>query len=420
VSEEDQSIATVPLGRNRDFLILWLGEAVSALGTSMSVLVFPLVGYAITGSPVQAGLATSAMLLGGVAVRLPAGALVDRWPRGRVLLLANLFGAACYGSLAAAALAHHLTIVHLVVVGFLGGMADSFFAPAASAAIRSVVPAPQLPLAYTRLQARQHAADLVGPPLGGALFSIARGLPFLVDAITYALSALSITWVRHPLPAPGVGSTRESVFTDVAEGLRFVWRQAVIRAILIWGAAINFSATLVLVTVTLRLIRAGVHPAEIGLVDAVAAAAGLAGALVAPLIIRRMRTGVTTILTGLLLPAAVAPLAWTTNVAIIAALLAVGIFLVPANNSGISAYLVTVVPDRLQGRVNSAGGFLAGGLEPLAPALAGVLVGSVGGRTATIIGAVLLAASLLPLLSSSAIRGLGRPDTWAAAPGADT
>ena len=410
--ETGRSPEPAALGRNRDFLILWLGQAVSALGTSMSTLVFPLVGYAITGSAGEAGLATAAVLLGGVVARLPAGALVDRWPRGRVLCLANLAGAACYGSLAVAAFAHHLTIAHLVAVGFLGGVADSFFAPAASAAIRTVVPAAQLPLAYTRLAAREHAANLVGPPLGGALFSLGRGLPFLVDAVTYAVSAVSIIWVRHPLPAPPTEGTRTSMRADVAEGLAFVWRHAVTRAILTWGAAINFSVTLALVTVTLRLVRAGVHPAAIGLVESIAAASGLVGALVAPLIIRRMRTGVTTIVTGLVLPAVVLPMAWTTNVTVIGALLAAGIFLLPANNSGISAYLVTIVPDRLQGRVNAAGGFVAEGVVPLAPALAGLLVGTVGGETATIIGAVLLATSLVPLLASSAIRGLGRPVEW--------
>jgi hypothetical protein len=113
-------------------------------------------------------------------------------------------------------------------------------------------------------------------------------------------------------------------------------------------------------------------------------------------------------------------MAWTTNVAIIGGLLAVGMFLLPATNSGISAYLVTIVPDRLQGRVNAAGGFIAEGVVPLAPALAGLLVGSIGGETATIIGAVLLMASLVPLVVSREIRGLGRPATWTTTGGLDS
>lgn len=407
-------MAGTPLARNRDFLILWSGEAVSALGTSMSMLVFPLIGYAITGSPALAGLATTAVLLGDVVARLPAGALVDRWPRGRVLLLANLLGVACYGSLAIATLAGVLTMAHLVGIGFLSGVTDSFVAPASSAAVRTVVAEADLPVAYSQLQLRRHAADLVGPPLGGALYSVARGLPFLLDTVSYAVAALSITRLRAPLPAPAAVAGR-TVGGDVAEGLRFVWRHGVIRAILLWGAAINFSVTMVLVTVTLRLVRDGVHPSAIGLVDSIAAVAGVLGALAAPVIIARTRTGTTTAVTTLLLAAVVVPIAWTDSVPLIGALLAVGFFLLPSNNSGISAYLVTVTPDRLQGRVNSAGGFIAGGVQPLAPALAGVLVGSAGGRLATLTGAALVALSLVPLLASSAIRNLGRPGSWAAA-----
>lgn len=403
-----------PLRHNRDFMILWSGQAVSALGTSMSVLVFPLVGFAITGSTLLAGLATTAVLLGGVVARLPAGALVDRWPRGRVMLIAHVVGAACYGSLAGATLAHHLTLAQLVAVGFVGGVAEAFFAPAASAAVRTVVPPSQLPIAYSQNQARKHAADLIGPPLGGALYSIARGLPFLVDAVTYAVGALSVAWLRSPLPAPA--SQRRRIVHEIGEGLRFVWRHVAIRVIMIWGAAINFSVTLVLVTITLRLIRAGVHPAAIGLIESIAAAAGLAGAVIAPAIVQRSRTGLTTVVTGVVLAVVVVPMAWTTNVAIIGGLLAVGFFLLPANNSGISAYLVSVTPDRLQGRVNAAGGFIANGIQPIAPTIAGALVGAAGGRTATIIGAACVAGSLLPLLSSRAIRGLGRPDSWNADP----
>ncbi|MDQ3899559.1 MAG: MFS transporter [Actinomycetota bacterium] len=411
-----EAATVVPLRQNRDFVRLWGGGAVSALGTSTSSLVFPLIGYAITGSAAQAGLATTALLLGSVLAQLPAGALVDHWPRGRVLVLTNLVGAVSYASLAVAALANRLTLAHLVAVGLLSGISAAFFGPAASAALRTVVPEPQLAVAYSRNQARRHAADLVGPPLGGALYAVARGLPFLVDAVSYAVAALTFSRIRTPLPPPAGPEQRRRVAGDVAEGLRFVWRQPVIRAILLWGATLNFSMTFVLLTVTLRLVRVGVHPSVIGLVDTIAATAGLLGALAAPAIIARMRTGLTTIGTGLALAVLGLPIAWTDDVVVIGALLSGGFLLMPANNSGIFAYLAAVTPDRLQGRVYSATGFVANALEPAAPVLAGVLVGSIGGRAASIAGAVLTAASLVPLLTSGAVRNLGRPDDWKARP----
>ena len=88
----------------------------STLGSSMSFFVFPLIGLAMTGSTTQAALAGGAYSLGQVASRLPAGVLVDRWNRRRVMVVSNLVGGVLYGSLAVAQLAHTLTLTHLVVV----------------------------------------------------------------------------------------------------------------------------------------------------------------------------------------------------------------------------------------------------------------------------------------------------------------
>ena len=70
----------LPLRGNRDFMWLWSGATASELGSSMSLLVFPLLGYALSGSTREAGLATTGLLLGGLLASLPAGALVDALP----------------------------------------------------------------------------------------------------------------------------------------------------------------------------------------------------------------------------------------------------------------------------------------------------------------------------------------------------
>ena len=381
----------------------------------MSLLVFPLIGYAVTGSAALAGLATAAVFAGTALTRLPVGALVDRWPRDRVLFWANLVAAATYASLGLAALGDALTLAHLIVGGLVGGACESFIAPATSAAIRTVVARERLPDAYARLEARRHAAQLIGPPLGGALFSVAHGLPFLIDAASYAGLAGCVLRLRTPLPAPA-GDAGRSVRRDVAAGLRFVWGETAIRAMMLWGAIVNFGGIVVLVVVTLRLIRAGVHPAAIGAVETTAAVAALAGSLFAPALVRRIRTGRLTLVSGAVVAVSVVPMAWTTQVLVLGALLALGAVLMPANNSAISAYLAARTPDRMQGRMNSAAGFIAEAPQPLAPLLAGVLLVGVGGVAATLIGAGCVALSLVPVAASREVRTLGRPDEWAEAP----
>jgi MFS family permease len=86
--------------------------------------------------------------------------------------------------------------------------------------------------------------------------------------------------------------------------------------------------------------------------------------------------------------------------------------LFPANNAGVSSYLAAMTPGNFQGRMNSAAGFISNVASPVAPVVAGVLIGSVSGRDATLFGAVLVALSTVPLLASPVVRSLGPPDKW--------
>ena len=81
-----------------------------------------------------------------------------------------------------------LVLGHIFAVAVVNGVCDAFFGPARATAIRGVVPPEQLPTAYSQEEARTHAAGLVGPPLGGALYGLGRAFPFVVDLISYVVS----------------------------------------------------------------------------------------------------------------------------------------------------------------------------------------------------------------------------------------
>lgn len=419
----------LPMSRNRDFMILWSAQAVSEFGSAMSVLVFPLIGYAVSGSAREAGLATTAVLLGELLALLPAGVIVDRTSRRTVLVAANLVGAAAYAALAATALTHTLTISLLVALGLLSGAAQSFVGPANAAAIRLVVPREQLPDALAQSYARSHAANIAGPPAGGALFSLARGLPFVVDALSYVGAAALITRVRHRLPSPvatvpgtaerpgadpaGQATGGRAAVRSLGDGMRLLIGTAVLRTMMTWAALVNFSGAYLGVLITLRLVRAGVAPAAIGSVDTVAAVAGLIGAVLAPAIVRRTATGVLTIATGVVVSCAMFLTAFTTDVVVIGVLWGAATLLSPASSAGISAYVTSIVPDTVQGRLFSAMGLTANGVAALAPLLAGVLLTALGGVAATVVGALVGVAAAVPILLNRATRTLGRPSTWA-------
>src|SRR5438093_4331683 len=77
------------LWRNRDYMLLWSGQLVSTLGSAASQVVFPLLILAITNSPAAAGIAGALFMLPYALFSLPAGALIDRWDRKRVMVLCD-------------------------------------------------------------------------------------------------------------------------------------------------------------------------------------------------------------------------------------------------------------------------------------------------------------------------------------------
>src|SRR6266436_6068416 len=122
-----------PLRRNRDFILLWSGQAVSTIGTRVSSLAYPLLVLALTHSPAKAGIVGFAQALPYMLFYLPAGALVDRWNRKRVMLIADAGRALALGSLALVLAFGSLSLAQIIVVAFVEGSLFVFFSLAESA-----------------------------------------------------------------------------------------------------------------------------------------------------------------------------------------------------------------------------------------------------------------------------------------------
>ena len=402
------------LARNRDFSVLWIGETVNELGTRMSTFVFPLLGYALSGSALVAALVEGAYLLGLVVTLLPAGVLVDRLDRRRLMIGSSATGALLYASLAAAAIAGSLTVAHLGVVGLLAGAAAGVFGPAQTSAIRSVVSTEQLPTALSQNEARQHVAALVGGPLGGALFAVARWLPFAVDAVTYAVSCLTLSLIRTDLSA-GDARPASRVRAELGDGLRFVAARPFFRVLLSWSALVNLTVNALFFVVLIRMADAGWHPAEIGLANAAGGIGGVLGALAAPFLIARLRTGLLTVAVSWALALPLVPLVSWTSPAATGAAMFVLLLMLPAGNAGISAYRIAVTPVGLQGRVEATSSFLSLSVLPLAPLAGGLLLDGLGGTAATGVLAVATVAAALIVTLSRSVRSVPRPAEWAPA-----
>jgi MFS family permease len=396
--------------RNHDFTVLWIGQTISELGNQMSLFVFPVVAWQISHSAIATALAASSAIAGNVLALLPGGVIADRFDGRKVMRWSSAIGALAFASLVVAGVTGHLTIAHLVAVGVIGGACAGTFAPTETAAIRSVVAEDELPTALSQNQARESVASLAGAPLGGLLLAITRWLPFVADALSYAVSWALLGRLRTDLKPVDREQTR--VRDELKEGFAFIWHRPFFRVLTIWAALVNLTVNAVFFLAILRLIQGGFRPTIIGLTEAAAGVAGILGAMAAPRIINRFATGRLTIMVGWSFIPLSIPMIWFNQPWVV--ILAIGgtTFLIPAGNAGIGAYRMRVTPLELQGRVAAASRFTSSLIMPVAPVIAGALFATLGGSKAMAVLLVATACAALIVTLSRDVRAVPRPDQW--------
>jgi MFS family permease len=360
---------TGSLWRNRDFMLLWSGQAISTLGTRISSLAYPLLVLTLTGSPAQAGLVGFAQALPYIVWFLPAGALVDRWPRKRIMLTADLGRAVALGTVAAALLLDRITVAHLLVVAFVEGTLYVFFLLAEGAALPHVVPRAQLPTAVAQNQARDQGADLAGQPLGGFLFGLGHVVPFLVDAVSYLVAFVAMLPVRPSLEEPRSVERRHLV-AEIGEGVRWLWGQHLIRTLVALVAVGNLIYNALILIIIVRARDLGASPAALGLLLAMFGVGALIGALAAPVIQRRIRPNLVMLAWLWITAVQLTLFAMAPEMVALGAVALVGTAIGPVFNVVLAAYRYALTPDRLQGRATSVIRLIAWGTIPI-----GALVG---------------------------------------------
>ena len=362
-----------PLWRNRDYMLLWSGQVVSNMGSQVSQLAFPLFILLLTHSPVQAGLAGALRALPYLIFSLPAGALIDRWDRKRVMILCDSGRALALGSIPVALAFGVLTVAQLFVVSFVEGALFVFFNIAEVACLPRVVLKEQLPAANAQNLATDGITTLVGPPLSGVLYSLAYTLPFLADAISYVVSVISLFFIRTKFQGERVAA-RRSLWVEIKEGLSWLWHQPIIRFMAILTGGNNLvSAGSVLVIILLAQ-HMHASPFTIGLIFAIGGIGGILGAAVAPSLQRRVSFGQAIIGTSWLFGLLTFLYVFAPNPLILGIITALVFTCGPTYNVVSVSYRLMLIPDELQGRVNSAFRLIAFCGQPLGLAVTGVLL----------------------------------------------
>ena len=368
------------LWRNRDFLLLWSGQAVSTAGTQMTDLALPLLILALTGSAVQAGITAAFGAIPRALLSLPAGALVDRWDRRRVMIGCDVIRVLALGSVPLALALHRLTMPQLYLVAFVQGSCATFFMIARLSALPRVVPREQLPAAVAQNEAAESLVGLAGPPLAGALYAAGRALPFLADAVSYAVSALSLRYIRVPFQAERAAHAagKRLLWAEMREGLVWLWHAPLIRfmAFIYAGFALFLNGA-ELAWLVLALQR-GATPFIIGLLFAARGAGGLLGVLVAPRMQRRYRFGQILPVLQWIYPLCILVFTLVPNFFAMALADAVSMVNDQIYDIVWPSYRMALIPDALQGRVTSAYRLFVAAMLPIGSALCGVLIQRIG------------------------------------------
>lgn len=362
----------------RAFTVVWLGQVVSLLGTSMTQFALTLWAYQLTGQ------ATALALMGfftfGPTVLLSpvAGALVDRWNRKLVMALSDLGAGLATLTILLLFLAGRLEIWHLYVAGAFAGAFQAFQFPAYSAAITMMLPKEQYARASGMLSLAESASQIAAPVLAAALIGIiGLGGILAIDVATFVVALLALLVVRIPQP-PVTEAGREgsgSLLEESLYGFRYILRYPSLLGLLLTFFAVNFIGTFAFILAApLVLARTNNDQLVLGTVQSIGGIGGVLGGLLLS-VWGGPRRKVDGVLGGFILESLFGVLVIGLGRGIVlwaAGLFFSGFMLPILNGSSQAIWQAKVAPD-VQGRVFSVRRLIAQITAPLAMLLAGPL-----------------------------------------------
>ena len=371
------------------FFTIFAGQSLSLFGSSL--VQFALVWYLTrqTGSATILATATLVAMLPQIILGPFAGALVDRWNRRIVMMVAD--GAIAFATLGLAALFLFgvVQIWHIYVVLLLRSLGGAFHWPAMSASTSLMVPKEQLARVAGLQQTLQGLVSIIAPPAGALLLGIlpTQGV-LMIDVITALTAIVPLFFISIPQPVKqqtGKGSIPQtSYWQDLREGLRYVAGWPGLMAILFMATFINFLLTpmgaLMPLLVT-KYFKLGAF--ELGLTDSLFGVGMIAGGLflsvwggfrrrIATTLMGIMGLGLGVVTVGL----APSHLFWIALVG-----MAITGIMSPITNGPLQAIMQATVKPEMQGRVMSLTNSAATAMSPLSLALAGPLSDWIGIRT---------------------------------------
>jgi MFS family permease len=402
-------MTTPSLWHHADFRKLWVGQTISQLGSVVTRTAVPLVALLVLGAgPTEMAFLVVAASLAVLLFGLVAGAWVDRLRRRPLLIWADALRALLLLSIPIAFAAHVLRMEQLYVVMFFTASLAAVFDAAYPAYIPTLIGVDRVIEGNSKLATSDSIAEIGGPSFAGTLVQVASA-PFaiLIDAVSFAVSAVSLWLIRSPEPARPVRTEATPIHLEIAEGLRLVRQHRVLLPMAARSIIAHVAGSFYGVLYTIYLVdELRLNPFLLGVVVSAGGVGALIGSLFAARVIARLGLGPALIWTavgasviGVMTPLAQGPLLIATAMVFIPQL--VGDGLQTIESVAETSLIQGLVPDRVLGRVNATLETFSHGIAyPAGALLAAALAGVVGVRGGIAIGWAGMAFSLLLLVLS--------------------
>ena len=387
------------------FAKLWAAQGVSNLGDGVYGTALPLLAATLTRDPLLVSVVSFAEWLPWLLFGLLSGALLDRWDRRRVMWTVDAARFAVVGGLALAVLLDQASIALLAAVGFLLGTGQTLVDTGA----RSILPAlvsrdsQRLERANGRLIGTQVVTqELAGPPVGGFLFSLAGWVPLALDAVSFAVGSALVAFIRGDFSQaqdPAEGGHRSTLWSEIAEGLRWLAAHRVLRTTAAMVAVVNLLAAAGgAIAVLFAQERLGLDAVGFGLLLSGSALGGVLASLVAVRLARVVGTAGILVWTMVLSALAYLVFGLSSDPWLAGVMWGLVGFFTVLFNVVLESLRQALTPDRLLGRVISAFRLFSFGAVPLGSLLGGVVARAFGLRAPFVIaGIVIPVATLLCL-----------------------
>ncbi|WP_312501158.1 MFS transporter [Lacrimispora sp.] len=366
------------IGELRTFLILWITQSFSALGSAMTNFALVIWSYQQQGSALTTSLLAICSYAPYVLLSIFAGALSDRWNKKATMLLSDSFAALCTVSVLILLTTGKLQIWHLYLINTLNGLMNTVQQPASDVSISLLAPKKHYQKVSGMRSLSNSLITVLTPMLATSMLAFA-GIRFVIlfDLITFVTAFISLLcFVKIPQVTDGSSTVNETVLQSAKSGLRYLRDNRGILDLILFLAVINFTASIFNAALPAMILsRAGGGELALGMVNTVTGIATMFGSILVSILPppkSRVRVICNCLLFSMSTENFILAFGKSTPMWCFGAIL--GWIFIPVMNANMDVLFRTKIPIEMQGRVYSARNTLQFFTIPLGYLCGGVLV----------------------------------------------